>query len=151
MHSRIASWVLASPLEGRSSAKLRRSPLTEYCRAGNVTLRPPLRRSQTAKPTSLSPLNGPESASKTTSASASFPAGVLAVLGRIFTDTTAVLCLDMGSPWTPTIGNRRRGCVRADQADAAEQGGTCDPWGAHVVTENRLGLLDERSIAGESF
>jgi predicted nucleic acid-binding protein len=35
---------------GRSSAKLRRSPFTAYCRAGNVTLRPlPVRRSQMEK------------------------------------------------------------------------------------------------------
>ena len=34
-------------MTGRSKAKHRRSPLTEYCRAGNVTLRPVLvRRSQ---------------------------------------------------------------------------------------------------------
>src|SRR3990167_6281492 len=60
--------------EGRRSAKLRRSPLTEYCRAGNVTLRPlPPRRSQTEKPISFSPLNAPSS--KCSSASANFPTG----------------------------------------------------------------------------
>jgi hypothetical protein len=41
---------------GRKSAKLRRSPLTAYWRAGKVTLRPPpLRRSQTEKPISFKP------------------------------------------------------------------------------------------------
>ena len=44
---------------GRSSAKLRRSPLTLYCRAGNVTVRAPSRRSQTAKPISLRPAQRP--------------------------------------------------------------------------------------------
>ena len=45
--------------DGRSSAKLRRSPLTEYWRAGNVTLRPlPLLRSQIPKPISFSPSSG---------------------------------------------------------------------------------------------
>jgi hypothetical protein len=44
---------------GRSNAKLRRSPLTEYWRAGNVTLRPPpVRRSQIAKPISFYPVSG---------------------------------------------------------------------------------------------
>ena len=37
------SCAVVSPI-GRSSAKLRRSPLTVYVRAGNVTLRPPCRR-----------------------------------------------------------------------------------------------------------
>src|SRR5688500_3309460 len=60
---------------GLNRAKLLRSPLTEYCRAVNVTLRPaPLRRSQSAKPTSFSPLSGPSS--KCSSASASLPGGV---------------------------------------------------------------------------
>ncbi len=56
-------------------------------RAGNVTLRPPpARRSHTAKPMSVSPVNGPASASKITSASASFPGGLPVVFGRIRTD-----------------------------------------------------------------
>ena len=43
-----------------AAQKLRRSPLTEYCRAGNVTFRPlPVLRSQTAKPISFSPSSGP--------------------------------------------------------------------------------------------
>ena len=55
IRSRRRSWAVESVI-GRSSAKLRRSPLTEYWRAGNVTFRPlPLRRSQTAKPTSFKP------------------------------------------------------------------------------------------------
>ena len=45
---------------GRSSAKLRRSPLTAYDRDGNVTLRPgpPPRRSQIENPISFSPASG---------------------------------------------------------------------------------------------
>ena len=39
MRSRRRSWLAASTT-GRSRAKLRRSPLTEYWRAGNVTFRP---------------------------------------------------------------------------------------------------------------
>ena len=43
------SWAAASAT-GRSNTKLRRSPLTMYCRAGKVTVRPPLlRRSHTAR------------------------------------------------------------------------------------------------------
>ena len=46
---------------GRNSAKLRHSPLTLDCRAGNVTFRPdPLRRSQIAKPISFRPASGPK-------------------------------------------------------------------------------------------
>jgi hypothetical protein len=40
MRSRIASAAFVSAT-GRRSPKLRRSPFTVYCRAGNVTLRPP--------------------------------------------------------------------------------------------------------------
>src|SRR5439155_3641671 len=51
--SRIASRTAFCPVvstTGRSRAKLRRSPLIAYCRAGNVTLRPaPVRRSQIPK------------------------------------------------------------------------------------------------------
>ena len=65
---------------GRSSAKLRRSPLTEYCRAGNVTLRPPVLRSQTAKPISFSPSSGPPE--KCSSASASLPGGLPLSFGK---------------------------------------------------------------------
>jgi hypothetical protein len=65
----------AASATGRSSAKLRRSPLTEYCRAGNVTFwPPPLRRSQIAKPISLRPASGPSL--KCSSASASLPGGL---------------------------------------------------------------------------
>src|SRR5436190_13938586 len=95
MHCLIASCALCSPLAGRSSEKLRRSPFTEYCRAGNVTFFPPSRRSHTAKPLSFIPLSGPASASKTTSASASFPAGEPCSLGMIFTDTSSPFDLDM--------------------------------------------------------
>ena len=50
------SWPVESTI-GRSSEKLRRSPLTEYWRAGNVTLRPlPLFRSHTAEPDQLQAL-----------------------------------------------------------------------------------------------
>ena len=64
----------ASPM-GRSSAKLRRSPLTAYWRAGNVTLRPlPLRRSHTANPISFKPSSTPSV--KCSSASASLPGGL---------------------------------------------------------------------------
>src|ERR1700730_7093567 len=61
--------------DGRRSAKLRRSPLTLYCRAGNVTFlpEPPLRRSQTLNPISLRPASGPSV--KCSSASASLPGG----------------------------------------------------------------------------
>ena len=53
--SRMRSCALVSAM-GRSSAKLRRSPLTAYWRAGNVTLRPPPpRRSQMEKPISFKP------------------------------------------------------------------------------------------------
>ena len=31
------------------------------------------------------------------------------------------------------------------------RGGTCDPWGAHVVTDNRREQLDERGLAQNSF
>src|SRR5262245_63655997 len=44
---------------------------------------------------SFIPLSGPESASKPTSASASFPAGVPCSFGMIFTDTSSPLDLDM--------------------------------------------------------
>src|SRR3954470_16938777 len=95
MHCLIASSALCSPLAGRSRAKRGRSPFTEYCRAGNVTFFPPSRRSHTAKPISFNPLSGPASASKTTSASASFPGGLPCSFGMIFTDTSSPLDLDM--------------------------------------------------------
>src|SRR5688572_13491520 len=94
--SRIGSCAVGSPFAGRNSAKLRRSPFTEYCRAGNVTFSPPVRRSQMLKPINLSPLSGPASDSKITSASASFPAGLPFSFGIIFTDTSSPLLLDMG-------------------------------------------------------
>src|SRR5262245_11821087 len=69
---------------GRRRAKLRRSPLTEYWRAGKVTLRPtPLRRSQIAKPISFSPSSSPSV--KCSSASANLPGGVPLSLGVILT------------------------------------------------------------------
>src|SRR5262245_60546123 len=83
MSSRILFCAVVSPI-GRSSAKLRRSPLTEYERAGKVTLRPdpPPRRSHTAKPTSFNPVSGPSSP-KCSSASASLPAGLPESFGVI--------------------------------------------------------------------
>src|SRR5262245_8442146 len=123
MHCLIDSCALGSPLVGRNSAKLRRSPFTEYCRAGNVTFLPPSRRSHTAKPMSFIPLSGPASASKTTSASASFPARVPCALGMIFTDTSSpldshmVLLQDCRGPETDGSG-----WFRAGRDDAGEQG-----------------------------
>src|SRR5918995_6098285 len=95
MQSRIASCVVRSSVEGRSNVKLRRAPFTEYCREGNVTFFPPARRSQTAKPTNFIPLSGPASASKITSASASFPGGLPLSFGMIFTDTSSPVFLDI--------------------------------------------------------
>ena len=68
---------------GRNSEKLRRSPFTEYARAGKVTFRPPFFRSQIANPISLSPSSGPPE--KWSSASASLPGGVPLSFGRNFT------------------------------------------------------------------
>src|SRR5439155_4984298 len=69
---------------GRSRAKLRRSPLIAYCRAGNVTLRPaPVRRSQIPKPISFKPASTPSL--KWSSASPSFPGGLPLSLGTILT------------------------------------------------------------------
>src|SRR5258706_9278816 len=74
MRSRIVFWAVASTI-GRSNAKLRRSPLTAYERAGNVTFRPvPPRRSHTLNPINLSPASG-DSPLKWSSTSASFPGG----------------------------------------------------------------------------
>src|SRR6478609_7706977 len=95
MHCRIASCTPASPFAGRRSEKLRRSPLTEYVRAGNVTFLPPVVRSHIAKPSNRRPLNGPLPASKITSTSASFPLGEPLSLRTIFTDITSPLPLDM--------------------------------------------------------
>src|SRR5881396_2805408 len=124
MHRLIASCALVSPLAGRSSAKLRRSPFTEYCRAGNVTFLPPLRRSQIAKPINFSPVSGPASASKITSASASFPGGLPVVVGVTRTDTSSVLPFDMLSSLCGRRGSETDGVgdVRADPEDAAERG-----------------------------
>ena len=77
---------------GRSSAKLRRSPLTLYCRAGNVTLCPPApppRRSQMEKPISFKPSSGPSV--KCSSASATFPGGFPLSFGVILTVMAALL------------------------------------------------------------
>src|SRR5687768_14846439 len=134
MASRIASCAPTSPFAGRSNAKLRRSPLTEYCRAGNVTLRPPARRSQMAKPTSFMPVNGPASASKITSASASLPAGVLDVLGRIRTDINSVFCVDIGPPDGAGRGSVIDGGAEFAALRLANEGGTHGPVGAYVVT-----------------
>src|SRR6202163_3706375 len=138
MHVRIASCALRSPFVGRNSAKLRRSPFTEYCRAGNVTFRPPSRRSHTAKPINFSPLSGPASLSKITSASASFPAGVACSFGMIFTDTDSPVTLDMVDL------QEHRGCqtdgvgeVRAGRRDAGERGWDARPRGTCELTGYR--------------
>jgi hypothetical protein len=68
--SELPPWDVASTI-GRSSAKLRQSPFTEYCRDGNVTVRPPFLRAHGAKSMSLIPLSGPPE--KCSSASASVP------------------------------------------------------------------------------
>src|SRR4029077_12013433 len=94
MRSRTAFWAVVSTT-GRKSAKLRRSPFTLYCRAGNVTFRPPPpRRSQIAKPISLSPSSGP--LTKWSSASASFPGGLPLSFAVILTVTVSdwmVVCM----------------------------------------------------------
>src|SRR5689334_17500570 len=125
-----------SSLDGRNSAKLRRSPFTEYCRAGNVTFLPPSRRSQTEKPINLRPLSGPASASKITSASASFPAGLPFSFGMIFTDTSSPVCSDIH------VLRRRRGPGATApvtfawvDVDACEQGETYGPYGAYASTK----------------
>src|SRR5215475_8766439 len=80
---------------GRRSAKLRRSPLTLYCRAGNVTLRPPppppRLDSQIENPISFSPSSGPSL--KWSSASASLPGGLPLSFGVILTVTATLLVL----------------------------------------------------------
>ena len=88
----------------------------------------PLRRSQMAKPMSLSPLSGPASASKTTSASASFPGGLLLVFGS--DPDRHDFCVLLGHKvllWAPLSETTRCGEVRADPEDAADEGGTHDP------------------------
>src|SRR6187399_721457 len=128
MHCLIASCALCSPLAGRSSAKLRRSPFTENCRAGNVTFLPPSRRSHTAKPVSVIPLSGPASASKTSSASASFPGGLPCAFGVILTDMSSPCELDIrvlqeAEGLRPTAV---AGFTRVD-VDAGEQGWDAQP------------------------
>ena len=77
------SWAAVSAI-GRRSVNVRFSPLTEYCRAGNVTLRPEApRRSQMPNPMSLRPSSGPPV--KFNSASASLPTGLPLSFGLIFT------------------------------------------------------------------
>src|SRR6185436_19991729 len=136
MHCLIASCALASPLAGRSNAKLRRSPFTEYCRAGNVTFLPPSRRSHTPKPMRRSPWSGPVPASKITSASASFPLGLPLSFGRIRTDTTSPLPSDMmGLHETPRVWTGGVGYVHAGRYDARNKGGTHGPAVAHAWTK----------------
>src|SRR5471032_629828 len=91
---------------GRSSAKERRSPLTLYWRAGNVTLRlpppAPRRISQIEKPISFKPSSGPSV--KWISASASFPGGLPRSFGVIL---TVMMCfLRRLSPCIGTRGVR---------------------------------------------
>src|SRR5439155_23050088 len=84
--------VSIGPVIGRNRAKLRRSPLMLYWRAGNVTLRPPPppRRSQIENPINLSPASG--SSVKCSSASASFPGGFPLSFG-------VILIVTMNSPF----------------------------------------------------
>src|SRR5260221_11085895 len=92
MRSRMRSWACTSVI-GRSSAKLRRSPLTAYDRAGNVTFRPlPPRRSQMLKPISFRPASG-DWPPKCNSASASLPAGLPLSFGVILTVMVSELWL----------------------------------------------------------
>ena len=92
MRSRTASCAVVSTT-GRSSAKLRRSPLIEYDRAGNVTFRPlPPRRSEMLKPMSFRPASG-DSPPKCSSASASLPAGLPRSFGVILTVMVSELWL----------------------------------------------------------
>src|SRR5262249_2479464 len=129
----------SSPLAGRNSAKLRRSPFTEYCRAGNVTFLPPSRRSHTAKPMSFIPLSGPASASKTTSASASFPAGLPCSFGMIFTYTSSPLDLEMGVlPDVPGAGADGSGWVAGVVATPGDRGEAHGPRGECGVEGFRL-------------
>src|SRR5439155_17496218 len=88
--SRTRFCALASTI-GRSSAKLRRSPLTAYWRAGNVTLRPPAppRLSHTLNPSSFKPSSTP--LVKCSSASASLPGGFPRSLGVILTMMVLVI------------------------------------------------------------
>ena len=109
MASRIASCAVASPFAGRSSAKLRRSPIHGVCRAGNVTLRPPARRSQTEKPMSLSPGQRAGVGFEDHFRVGELPWGIAGHLGMIRTDITCSFCLDMGPPVSsPWICDRRR-------------------------------------------
>src|SRR5688572_22926337 len=91
---------------GRSSEKLRRSPLTEYWRAGNVTFRPPVLRSQTANPTSLSPSSGPPE--KCSSASASLPGGLPLSFG------VNLIVMSVASAGGPADRTESNGTARAD-------------------------------------
>src|SRR5437660_386908 len=77
---------------GRRRANERLSPFTEYCLAGKVTFRPfPPLRSQTLKPISLRPSSGPSV--KCSSASASFPGGLVPLFGVNFQVTLIMLHL----------------------------------------------------------
>src|SRR4051812_36023148 len=79
MASRTRSCDVASDI-GLRSEKLRRSPLTEYWRAGNVTFLPlPVLRSHTPNPISFSPSPPPSCTS--ICASGRFPGGLLFSFG----------------------------------------------------------------------
>jgi len=55
MRSRIVFWATSRPRSARSNAKLRRSPVDRYERAGNVTFRPCRTPLPDAEPINLSP------------------------------------------------------------------------------------------------
>src|SRR5690606_22984467 len=106
--------------------------------AGNVTFLPPSRRSHTAKPIKRSPLSGPLAAPKITSASASFPWGLLLVFGRIVTDITSPLPLDMtGLHETPRTLGRRRWLCPTGRCGAQEQGWDAGAAEAPAWTKTR--------------
>src|SRR5262245_50716108 len=142
MQSRIASCVVRSSVEERSNAKLRRPPFTEYCREGNVTFFPPSRRSHTAKPTSFIPLSGPASASKITSASASFPGGLPLSFGMIRTDTTSAFWLDIKSSCGHRLSETSgAGEVRRFLRTPRDEGGRTILEGSCVVTDRAVDVL----------
>jgi hypothetical protein len=91
-----------------------------------------------AKPTSFMPVNGPASASKITSASASFPAGLLVVFGRIRTDINSVFCLDISPPVEAGRGSVIDGGAEFAAVRLPNEGGTHGSMSAYVVTDGRL-------------
>src|SRR4051812_9294293 len=160
------SWAVASVL-GRSSAKLRRSPFTRYCRAGNVTLRrAPVRVSHTPKPINFRPASGPSV--KWSSASASFPGGLPLSFAMnvtvIMSSPFFVVRVDRGSfaPEEPVnVGHQRGGAAVGrrdgeDVPDAVQAGAPGAPeavkrWDRHAPGEDVTGdLSDRRRISEEA-